>query len=211
MAVPNTSFLSGEDMSAESKHRGKIIRAAALLFRRVGYTAAGMNDIVALSGAPKGSVYHYFPGGKEQLAQEALRYAGGLVTQTLTDLAQNSDSAAEMLGNYAVMLAHWLSASNFQDGCPVTTTLLETAGSIPSLSYLGRETFSAWQAIIAAKLVQDGLSEKRASTLASFALSSLEGALVLARVEQNVKPIEIVGMEIGAVFNINITAIQTGK
>jgi TetR/AcrR family transcriptional repressor of lmrAB and yxaGH operons len=170
-----------------------------------------MNDIVALSGAPKGSVYHYFPGGKEQLAQEALRYAGGLVTQTLTDLAQNSDSAAEMLGNYAVMLAHWLSASNFQDGCPVTTTLLETAGSIPSLSYLGRETFSAWQAIIAAKLVQDGLSEKRASTLASFALSSLEGALVLARVEQNVKPIEIVGMEIGAVFNINITAIQTGK
>lgn len=196
-------------MSAQPKHRGKIVRAAALLFRRVGYNAAGMNDIVALSGAPKGSVYHYFPGGKEQLAQEALRYAAGLVTQTLADLAQKSGSAAEMLSTYASMLAHWLAASNFQDGCPVATTLLETANAIPSLSQLGQEIFSDWEAIFAAKLVHDGLSEKRASTLASLALSSLQGALVLARVGQKANPIDDVASEIGALFESAVSAART--
>jgi TetR/AcrR family transcriptional repressor of lmrAB and yxaGH operons len=198
-------------MPAEPKHRAKIVRAAALLFRRVGFSAAGMNDIVALSGAPKGSLYHYFPGGKEQVAQEALGYAAGLVTQTLTDLAQKSDSAAEMLRTYAGMLAHWLSGSNFQDGCPVATVLLETANSIPSLSQLGRDIFSAWQAIFVAKLVHDGLSKKRASALASLALSSLEGALVLARVEQQADPIKNVAEEIGALFDLAVTLAKAVK
>lgn len=198
-------------MPAEPKHRAKIVRAAALLFRRVGYHAAGMNDIVALSGAPKGSVYHYFPGGKEQIAQEALGYAAGLVTQTLTELAHKSDSAAEMLSTYAGMLAHWLSESDFQDGCPVTTTLLETANAIPSLSQLGRKIFADWEAIFAAKLVQDGLSEKRAAALASLALSSLEGALVLARIEQEANPIKNVAEEIEALFNLAVTLAKTDK
>jgi TetR/AcrR family transcriptional repressor of lmrAB and yxaGH operons len=188
-------------MPVESKHRGKIVRAAAMLFRRVGYTATGMNDIVALSGAPKGSVYHYFPGGKEQIAHEALGYAGALVTHTLTDLARKCPSTAAMVKCYANMLVEWLSESDFQDGCPVTTTLLETASSMPSLSQLGRDIFGEWQAIFAAKLVADGLSEKRAASLAALALSSIEGALVLARVAREGTPIEHVAEEIGALMD----------
>ncbi|HEX8886011.1 MAG TPA: hypothetical protein VF797_16105 [Noviherbaspirillum sp.] len=113
-----------------------------------------------------------------------------------------------MLKTYASMLAHWLSESAFQDGCPVTTTLLETASSIPSLSQLGREIFNGWEAIFAAKLVHDGLSEKRASILASLALSSLQGALVLARVSQKADPIENVSMEIGALFKSAVSEVK---
>ena len=91
----------------------------------------------------------------------------------------------------------------------MTTTLLETANAIPSLAQLGQETFSDWEAIFAAKLVHDGLSEKRASALASLALSSLQGALVLARVGQKANSIENVAMEIGALFKLAVTEAKT--
>jgi TetR/AcrR family transcriptional regulator, lmrAB and yxaGH operons repressor len=191
-------------MPAQPKHRDKIVRAAALLFRRIGYSAAGMNDIVALSGAPKGSVYHYFPGGKEQVAQEALIYAGGLVTQTLTALAEQSGSAAELIQTYAGMLSQWLSKSDYQDGCPVTTTLLETANSLPNLSEVGREIFRGWQAIFFSKLIHDGVAEARASRLAALAIASMEGALVLSRVERRANPIEDVAKEVGALFEMAV-------
>lgn len=196
-------------MPALPKHREKIIRAAALLFRRVGYSAAGMNDIVALSGAPKGSVYHYFPGGKEQVAQEALVYAGGLVTQTLTELAAQVDSAADMIQRYADMLSHWMAKSDYQDGCPVTTTLLETANSIPSLAEVGRQIFERWQAIFAARLVSDGMSQERASSLAVLAISSVEGALILSRVERNATPIKKVAKEIAALFKMAVASARS--
>jgi TetR/AcrR family transcriptional repressor of lmrAB and yxaGH operons len=69
-------------MSRPSKHRAAIIAAASRLFRRQGYAGTGVNDIVALSGAPKGSLYHYFPKGKEQIAEEAVLFAGRLVAES---------------------------------------------------------------------------------------------------------------------------------
>lgn len=196
-------------MSAPPKHRDKIIRAAALLFRRVGYSTAGMNDIVTLSGAPKGSVYHYFPGGKEQVAQEALVYAGGLVTQTLSELAVQADSAADMIQLYADMLSHWMAKSDYQDGCPVTTTLLETANSIPALATVGRQIFEKWQVIFASKLVSNGMSQERASSLAVLAISAVEGALILSRVERNATSIEKVGKELAELFKMAVASASS--
>ena len=63
-------------MSAPPRHRGAIVRAAATLFRRNGFAATGINEIAEVSGAPKGSLYHYFPDGKDQIAEAAIRFAG---------------------------------------------------------------------------------------------------------------------------------------
>src|SRR4051812_25766766 len=79
---------TGAAMSRPPRHRGAIVRAAATLFRRNGYAATGINEIAEVSGAPKGSLYHYFPNGKEQIAEAAVRFAGAGVVATLEKLAQ---------------------------------------------------------------------------------------------------------------------------
>jgi acyl-coenzyme A thioesterase PaaI-like protein len=78
-------------ISAPPKHRGAIVRAAVTLFRRNGYAATGINEIAKVSGAPKASLYHYFPGGKDEIAEAAVRLAGaGLVATTLLESAPQS-------------------------------------------------------------------------------------------------------------------------
>ena len=83
-------------MGARPKHRDRLVRAAAELFRQRGYAATGINDILGLAAAPKGSFYHYFPGGKEALGAEAVRYAGDRVTETLQTLQRDPPPAAAL-------------------------------------------------------------------------------------------------------------------
>src|ERR1700759_4433398 len=101
-----------------------MVESAVWLFRRQGYAATGLAEILAASGAPKGSLYHYFPGGKAEIGAAAVRRAGERVTATLTHLASSSSGAGELLARYLVLLAGWMRMSGFRDGCPITTTLL---------------------------------------------------------------------------------------
>ena len=165
-------------MSAAPKHRDKIVRAAALLFRRNGYAATGMNDIVALSGAPKGSVYHYFPEGKEQIAIETIHYASGLVAKTLAELSETYSTPSDMVSAYGTLLRGWLAKSEYQDGCPITTTLLELSATSEPVAQAGRSAFASWKNIYQGKLTAAGVSEQRANSLASMAVISFQGALI---------------------------------
>jgi TetR/AcrR family transcriptional repressor of lmrAB and yxaGH operons len=189
-------------MPAQSKHRDKIIRAAALLFRRQGYNATGLNEIVSLSGAPKGSVYHYFPEGKEQIAEETVRYAAGLVTMTLRDLSVTHASASAMVKTYGSMLAGWLADSDYLDGCPITTTLLEMSVQSPSIAEAGCAAFDAWKAIYEIKLVEDGITNARAAALARIAVTSLQGALIVAKVEHSSRAILETIAELAQLFEL---------
>src|SRR5437762_6483819 len=107
--------------------RDAIVNAAAVLFRRNGYAATGINEIVAQSGAPKGSLYHYFPDGKDQIGEAAVRFAGKGVVVTLEKLEQGHRTAAAMVQAYCRLLVGWMAKSGFRDGCPISTTLVESA------------------------------------------------------------------------------------
>jgi TetR/AcrR family transcriptional repressor of lmrAB and yxaGH operons len=192
-------------MSATPKHRDKIVRAAALLFRRNGYAATGMNDIVALSGAPKGSVYHYFPEGKEQIAIETIHYAASLVATTLTQLSQEYATPSDMVRAYGKLLSGWLVKSEFQDGCPITTTLLELSASSEPVAEAGRSAFASWKEIYRKKLIAAGVAGQRAASLATMAVTSFQGALILTKVERSSQPIVDVVAEITASFDAAIT------
>jgi TetR/AcrR family transcriptional repressor of lmrAB and yxaGH operons len=159
------------------------------LFRKQGYAATGLSEILARSGAPKGSLYHYFPGGKAELGEAAVRQAGATVAGTLRQLRVQSPSAAELIGNYVDLLATWMRKSNWRDGCPITTTLLETAGELPLVAAAGREAFADWATVLGAALESDGLDSARARRLARFAISALEGALIQAKVERDAAPL----------------------
>ncbi|MCC2111352.1 MAG: TetR/AcrR family transcriptional regulator, partial [Hyphomicrobiales bacterium] len=146
--------------------RDRIVRATAQLLRQRGYAATGLSDIIETSGAPKGSLYHYFPGGKDDIAVEALRYAGEKVQATLSDLARQEQTAAEVLRRYGVLVAGWMAESKFRDGCPIATTLLETAAEKSGAAEAGRAAFESWTDVLRDKLVQEGVAQSRAETLA---------------------------------------------
>lgn len=188
-------------MSAAPKHRDKIVRSAALLFRRKGYAATGMNDIVTMSGAPKGSVYHYFPEGKEQIAIETIHYASGLVAKTLMELAEAHATPSDMVRAYGKLLRGWLAKSEYQDGCPITTTLLELSATSEPVAEAGRSAFASWKNIYQLKLIASGVSESRAASLASMAVTSFQGALILTKVECSSQPIVDVVEGITALFD----------
>ena len=187
-------------MPAPPKHRGAIVRAAATLFRRNGYAATGINEIAEVAGAPKGSLYHYFPDGKDQIAEAAVRFAGKGVVATLEQLAQEHRTAAAMMQAYCRLLVGWMAKSGFRDGCPISTTLLESAPQSAGIALAGREAFVAWRAVIARALLRDGFSKGEARRLSTLAVSALEGSLILARVERSGEPIEDIARSLATVL-----------
>lgn len=176
-------------MAAASKHRSSIIQSAAKLFRKQGYSGTGLNDVLADSGAPKGSLYHYFPQGKEQLGEEALRFAGSAVVTTLQRIRQTHSNTADVLRAFASLLGKWMEASTFQDGCPMATTILETVPRLPGVTAAARDVFQLWQQEIQSMLIEDGLDPTASQRLASLSIAALEGSLIQARVHQSSTPI----------------------
>lgn len=176
-------------MPAAAKHRQSIIDTCVTLFRQNGYSATGLNDIVDTSGAPKGSLYYYFPAGKASIAEAAVEEAGRRVARTMRKLAGETKSAGEMMKAHARLLAGWMRQSGFRDGCPITTVLLELAPEDRTVAKAGREAYAQRIGILKEKLIADGIGERRAERLAVLGTSALQGALIQARVERSGTPI----------------------
>lgn len=184
-------------MPAVPKHRIPIIDAAVSLFRRQGYSRTGLNEIVDVSGAPKGSLYYYFPNGKPSIAVAAIEEAGDRVARTVGELAAKSSCTAELLRAHAALLARWMKASNFRDGCPITTVLLELAPGDRAVAEAGRKAYAARLAIIREQLERDGFTPQSARRLAVLCVSALQGALIQSRIEMSGAPIETAAEELG--------------
>ena len=182
------------------------MQAAATLFRRNGYAATGINEIADVAGAPKGSLYHYFPDGKDQIGEAAVRFAGKGLVVTIEKLEQEHSTAAATVQAYCRLLAGWMAKSGFRDGCPITTTLLESAPQSQGITLAGREAFASWRAVIARALLRDGFSKQEARRLSTLTVSAIEGSLILARVESSGEPIEDVAKSLAAVLKRNAPA-----
>jgi TetR/AcrR family transcriptional regulator, lmrAB and yxaGH operons repressor len=193
--------LEENNMPAAPKHRQPIVNTAVTLFRRQGYSRTGLNEIVDVSGAPKGSLYHYFPLGKSSIAVAAVEEAGTRVAATLTRLAQECRSTGELLRRHAELLAGWMRSSGFRDGCPITTVLLELAPGDRNVTEAGRSAYRTRVSILADKLVEDGFQKARADALATLCTSALQGALIQARVERSSRPIEITAAELAKLLD----------
>ena len=187
-------------MPAVPKHRQPITDAAVRLFRRKGYAATGLNEIIEVSGAPKGSLYHYFPEGKASIAVAAVDEAGRRVGKTIEKLAHECGSTADLLRAHARQLAGWMRKSGFRDGCPITTALLELAPANRSVAEAGRNAYAIRVGLLRDKLLADGFSQARAQRLATLCTSALQGALIQARVERSGAPIEIAADELAGML-----------
>ena len=183
-------------MPAVPKHGRPIVDAAVTLFRRQGYAGTGLNDIVDTSGAPKGSLYHYFPAGKASIAIAAVEEAGKRVAETMAKLVSETSSTADLLRAHARLLSGWMRKSGFRDGCPITTVLLELAPKDRRVAEAGRKAYASRIDVIRSKLITDGFSPIRAERIAILYVATLQGALIQARVERSGTPIETAADEL---------------
>jgi AcrR family transcriptional regulator len=187
-------------MTKAAQHKDALIQAAATLFRERGYSATGLNEILKQSGAPKGSLYYYFPGGKEALGEAAVTLAGKVVSKTLRELQSKTESAGEFLQQYSELLAGWMDASEFRAGCPIATTILETCPESASMQQAGIAVFEKWIQIVSEVYMRDGQDEPQARASAQLVIAALEGALLLSRAYLSVKPIHNVFSTIHSTF-----------
>lgn len=171
--------------------RQRMLESAADLFHTQGYHATGLNQLVSAGGAPKGSLYFHFPGGKEQLAAEAV----GLSAERLRDLLRQHLAAAPDLGSainsVIEALAGNLLDSDFQRGCPMATVAMDAAGTTPVRQACSKG-YASWQSEIAEYLVTNGMEGERAGVLSTVVLSSIEGALMLAKTHRDLAPLHAV-------------------
>lgn len=176
-------------MAKAAQHKERLVMAAATLFRKKGYAGTGLNEILATSGAPKGSLYHYFPEGKEALGAAAVTVAGAVVVKTLTELRSTSEDAAQFVKGYGDKLAGWMEDSDFQSGCPIATTVLETCPGSAAIRQASNAVFESWISVIAEVFIDDGMSRDQARGNAELTISAIEGALILCRAESSAEPI----------------------
>jgi TetR/AcrR family transcriptional regulator, lmrAB and yxaGH operons repressor len=176
-------------MANVARHKESLVRTAMRLFRRQGYASTGLQQIVDESGAPKGSLYHYFPNGKESLGEAAITLAGERIHEMLSDLATRHAEPNAFLRAYCRVMAGWMAESGFRSGCPIATTLLETAPQSPSITAAGARAIDGWIDVIGGVLVRGGMARREARSRAQVVIAAMEGALILSRVRRSTRPI----------------------
>jgi TetR/AcrR family transcriptional regulator, lmrAB and yxaGH operons repressor len=173
-------------MSRRSDSRSKMIHAAAELFRQRGYHATAFSDVIQASGAPRGSTYFHFPGGKQELAREAIALAGDEIEQMVAAAAARSDGPGSFVRALGDMVAARLEGSGYRSGCAIATMVLELAPQNEDLSSDFEKVFGRWRQALARQFVIWGITPGRATDLADLVMSVFEGALVVSRAARRI-------------------------
>ncbi|MDG4877559.1 TetR/AcrR family transcriptional regulator [Mesorhizobium sp. WSM4935] len=188
--------------------RTRMIEATALLIRQRGYHGTSLNDILSASGAPRGSLYFHFPGGKDQLVIEVTRASVADVTERLgAALSEESDPAVAVHHIYQ-SVARMLEENEFSLGCPVAPVVLDGPNDVPDLTEICRSAFEQWIGLLRQAFVRAGVPERRAQALALLVESSLEGLMVIARATRDRAPVSVVADEVAALVE---QAVLAGK
>lgn len=176
--------------------RDKIIDTTCALIEIQGYHATGLNQIISESGSPKGSLYYYFPGGKEELVSEALVRTGETVLARIRGTLASVPDAAEAVHAFMLQLAFFVESSGYQQGGAITTVALETASTSDRLRTDCMNIYESWRIAFEEKLLSGGIEPARAARLSALILASIEGGIILSRTRRTADPIRDMSSEI---------------
>lgn len=165
-----------------------MLTSAAELFQRQGVEATALSDIVERSGAPRGSLYHYFPDGKAQLAAEATALAGRRLGAMMSAVVAEN-GPVEALRLIVGFFRQVLVDSGFRAGCPAGAGALE-GGSAPGARLAAGESFNSWESTIANALWQRGMAVEEAESFATLAIAAVEGAVVLGKAQGHTRALD---------------------
>jgi AcrR family transcriptional regulator len=173
--------------------RERILQTSAELFRQQGYSATGVKQIVTAAQAPFGSIYHFFPGGKEQLGAEAIRVSGALYEQLIPAVLDPAPDPLTGIRDFFAGAAAHLVQTDYADACPIATVALEVSSTSEPMRQACAEVFESWKAAGAARFERAGIGPERAGELTIAMICALEGAFVLARASRSTEPLAVAG------------------
>lgn len=178
-----------------SDSRRRMVESAAALLREYGASATTLDRVLTHSGAPRGSLYHHFPGGRTQLLEEATALAGDFISGLIDDAARSGDPL-RAVDTFFELWRDWLQDSQFRAGCPIVAVAVETNDGAPHLARSAAEIFGRWQEALSDSLIRRGIPEVRGLRLATFIIATVEGAVVMCRAQRSIAPLDAVAEEI---------------
>lgn len=172
-----------------------MLDSAVLLLRERGAAGVTVDAVLAHSGAPRGSVYHHFPGGRNEMILGAVRQAGDYITAMVGESVAEGD-ARRMVERLVAFWKRALTKTEFRAGCPVAAMALDSRDLVPDADEVVREIFARWLAGLAEVLRASGFEAPRAQRLATVVVSAIEGAIILCRANHDLGPLDDVLVEI---------------
>jgi AcrR family transcriptional regulator len=191
-------------MASDTKER--ILNSSGELFRRQGYMGTGVKQIIEEAGAPFGSLYHFFPGGKAELGAETIRRSGALYALLFVEFVGPDTDLVEGVRDFFAGAAETLRETDFADACPIATVALEVSSTNQELRLACADVFESWIEGGTARCVADGIPREHARELVIQMLCALEGAFVLSRALRSTEPVELAGEASAAAFQAAVSA-----
>jgi AcrR family transcriptional regulator len=176
----------------------RIMDSSAELFRRQGYAGTGIKQILAAANAPFGSLYHFFPGGKEQLGAETIRSSGRLYIELFATIAMQAPDVVTAVGDFFSGAAETLLETDYADACPIATVALEVSSTNEQLREACADVFDGWITGATQYFAAAGIQLETARELALSMLCLLEGAFIFCRATRSTEPLRIAGASAAA-------------
>jgi TetR/AcrR family transcriptional regulator, lmrAB and yxaGH operons repressor len=182
-----------------------MIQSAALLMRERGVEGTSFSEVLAHSGAPRGSIYHHFPGGKAQLVEEATAFGGDFIAAGWAQALKGDDPTAAV-DLFVATFVPVLEESDYAAGCPVVAGSLEGART-PAARDAAGAAFERWERLLAESLERNGVAAERAHSVATLSVAAMEGAIILARAQRSTDPLERVAAELRPLLRASLDSV----
>jgi TetR/AcrR family transcriptional repressor of lmrAB and yxaGH operons len=168
-------------MPRPDRSRVALVDTAALLFRRQGYAATGVNQILEIAGVKAGSLYHHFPSGKQELAAAVVDGVGSAIERRLRELLDSGSPVSDIVDGWIDLMAAGL-AGDQRDGCPIEPIATESVNASEQVREASARAFGGWCLAVADRLRADGWPDADADQIALAVIALIEGALILSRI-----------------------------
>lgn len=173
--------------------RDRILSASGALFQRQGFSGTGIKQILTTAEAPFSSLYHFFPGGKDQLGAESIRLAGAMYQELVEGVFDAAPDVLTGVADCFAGAAETLRATDYADACPIATVALEVASTNELLRMATAQVFTGWITAATTRFASAGIAEMESRELAITVISLLEGAFVLSRALKSTEPMDAAG------------------
>jgi TetR/AcrR family transcriptional repressor of lmrAB and yxaGH operons len=187
-------------MAKRGETRRRLVETTAQLLQRQGLNGTGVLEVLQESGAPRGSLYFHFPGGKEQLTIEAIEYSRAVVSAWLRKSLDAYREPGAAFVDITERYARRLERSEYTLGCPIAAVALEGTPLSDQLRRASEAALAEWEDLLSGYLEGHGVEPARAQALATAFICSLEGALMVARARRSAEPMRAVGALIPALL-----------
>ena len=189
--------------------KSRILDATGALFMRYGYTGTGIKQIVAAANAPFGSLYHHFPGGKQELGVEVIRRSGAMYGELVMSVFDVAPDILTGIRDCFAGAAEVLQATDYADACPIETVALEVASSNEPLREATAEVFEHWIVAARERFEAAGIDADTARELAIATITLLEGAFILCRASRTTEALDVAGKSATTIAEAALRAAAT--